>query len=107
MPSSTVCISESEIDGESVEECLKNSIKNIQDGLNHVQMHMMKMIESDTIDCDQWTASHMVNIELKNLVLELIAICKEIRPKSFKALKVSREKIAGGIDQFEKSGEGL
>ena len=39
-----VVMSESEIDGESVEEALKGSIRDIQAGLCEVETHLMKMI---------------------------------------------------------------
>lgn len=106
MPKDIVIMSESEIDGESVEQALRGSIKNIQQGLCFVETHLMKMIESDEIDAEMWLASHQCNVELKNLVLELIMICKEIKPSS-KSLKVARDNIDGNIKRFEESGENL
>lgn len=106
MPKDVVIMSESEIDGESVEEALRGSIKNIQQGLCFVETHLMKMIESDEINAEMWLASNQCNVELKNLVLELIMICKEIKP-SGKALKVARDSIDGKICEFEKTGENL
>jgi hypothetical protein len=98
-----VVMSESEIDGENVEDCLRNSIKNIQQGLCNVETHLIKMIESDEIDAKMWSASHECNVELKNLIMELIMICKEIKP-SAKALKVARETIQNEIKEFEQQG---
>ena len=101
-----VVMSESEIDGETIEEALKGSIRDIQAGLCQVEDHLMKMIQSDYVDGKMWLASHECNIELKNLVLELLNICKEIKP-SAKALKVARCEIDEAIDDFKKSGENL
>ena len=101
-----VIMSESEIDGETVEEALRGSIRDIQTGLCEVEDHLMKMIKSDYIDGKLWLASHECNIELKNLVMELIVICREIRP-SAKALKVAKGEIDEAIDDFKKSGENL
>jgi len=106
MPKDTVSLSESEIDGEEVETLIRQSIKNLQQGLCEVEMHLLKMIDADEIDAKMWMASNMVNIELKNLVIELIGICKEIRP-SLKCLKVARGNIDNDIKRFEESGEGL
>ena len=107
MPNKDVVVmSESEIDGESVEEALRGSIRDIQAGLCEVETHLMKMINSDYVDGKMWVASHECNIELKNLVLELIMICKEIKP-SAKALKIARGEIDEAIDEFKKSGENL
>jgi len=101
-----VYMSESEIDGESVEEALRSSIRDIQTGLCEVETHLIKMIQSDEINAKMWLASHECNVELKNLVLELITICKEIKP-SAKALKVARGDIEKEMDEFKKSGENL
>ena len=103
MPKDIVIMSESEIDGENVEECLKKAIKDIQQGLCNVESHLIKMIESDEIDAKMWEASNICNVELKNLVGELIMICKEIRPSS-KALKVARDSIQNEIKEYEQSG---
>ena len=101
-----VYMSESEIDGESVEQALRGSIRDIQTGLCEVETHLIKMIQSNEISASMWLASHECNVELKNLVLELIMICKEIKP-SAKALKVARGDIEKEVDEFKKSGENL
>ena len=106
MPKDNVCISESEIDGEEVETLIRESIKNMQGGLCEVESHLLRMIDADEIDAPMWLASNMVQIELKNLVNELIAICRELKP-SGKALKVARGDIDNGIKQFEQSGENI
>lgn len=106
MPKDIIMLSESEIDGESVEECLKKAIKDIQQGLCNVESHLIKMIESDEIDAKMWSASNICNVELKNLVIELIMICKEIKPSS-KALKVARDLINNEIEKYEQSGYGV
>ena len=102
----TVCMSESEIDGEEVEVLLRKSIKDIQSGVCNMETHLLKMIESDEIDAKMWMASNMVNVELINLIKELVSICKEIRP-STKALKVARGNIEDDIKLFEQSGENI
>ena len=50
MPKDIVLMSESEIDGESVEECIRGAIRNIQEGLCSAETHLMRMIESDEIN---------------------------------------------------------
>jgi hypothetical protein len=45
-------ISESEIDGEHVDKLLKDSIKDIQQGLCNVEMCITRMIEKDEIDAE-------------------------------------------------------
>lgn len=106
MPKDIVLMSESELDGELIEDCLRNSIKDIQGGLCNVETHLMKMISSDEIDAEMWLASNVCNVELLNLVKELIGICKEIKPSS-RTLKVARDSIDQKIDDFKKSGENL
>ena len=94
-------ISESEIDGECVDKLLKDSIKDIQQGLCNVEMCIMRMIEKDEIDADLWLASHECNVTLLNLVKELIEILKEIKP-SAKSLKIARDGIDKTIDEEKK-----
>ena len=94
-------ISESEIDGEHVDKLLKDSIKDIQQGLCNVEMCIMRMIEKDEIDADLWLASHECNVTLLNLVKELIEILKEIKP-SAKSLKIARDIIDKTIDEEKK-----
>ena len=95
------CISESEIDGCQVDKLLKDSIKDIQQGLCNVEMCIMRMIEKDEIDAELWLASHECNVTLLNLVTELIEIMKEIKP-SAKSLKIARDGIDKTIDEEKK-----
>ena len=87
-------LSESEIDSVFVDVLLKQSIKDIQQGLCNVEMSLMRLIERDEIDPDLWMACHESNVVLLNLVKELISIMKEIRPSN-KSLKIAR----GNIDE--------
>ena len=94
-------ISESEIDGEHVDKLLKDSIKDIQQGLCNVEMCIMRMIEKDEIDAELWLASHECNVTLLNLTKELIEIMKEIKP-SAKSLKIARDGIDKTIESEKK-----
>ena len=94
-------ISESEIDGEHVDKLLKDSIKDIQQGLCNVEMCIMRMIEKDEIDAELWLASHECNVILLNLTKELIEILKEIKP-SAKSLKIARDGIDKTIESEKK-----
>jgi hypothetical protein len=92
-------ISESEI--EHVDKLLKDSIKDIQQGLCNVEMCIMRMIEKDEIDAELWLASHECNVILLNLTKELIEILKEIKP-SAKSLKIARDGIDKTIESEKK-----
>ena len=99
-----VYMSESEIDGVEISCAIKQSIKDLQQGLCHVETHLLNMIDSDEINAQMWLASHECNVELLNLVKELLAICKELKP-SGKALKVAREEIKEHIDVTNALGQ--
>ena len=94
-------ISESEIDGCHVDKLLKDSIKDIQQGLCNVEMCIMRMIEKDEIAAELWLGSYECNVTLLNLVKELIEILKEIKP-SAKSLKIARDGIDKTIDEEKK-----
>ena len=104
MSNDVVYMSESEIDGVEISVAIKQSIKDLQQGLCHVETHLLKMIDSNEIDAKMWLASHECNVELLNLVKELIVICKELKP-SGKALKVAREEIKEHIDMTNALGQ--
>ena len=55
----TVCLSESEIDGEFVSDAIQGSIRDLQQGLCEVERHLLNMIDSDEIDAKQWLTSVM------------------------------------------------
>ena len=85
-------LSESEIDSVFVDVLLKQSCKDIQQGLCNVEMSLMRLIERDEIDPNLWMACHESNVILLNLVKELIDIMKQIKPSS-KSLKIARDSI--------------
>ena len=94
-------ISKSEIDSVFVDVLLKQSIKDIQQGLCNVEMSLMRLIERDEIDPELWVACHESNVVLLNLVKELISIMKEIKPSS-KSLKIARDKIDEVIEEEKR-----
>jgi len=106
MPSNKdlVLLSESEVDGEFLDVAIKNSIRDIQQGMCEVEKHLLNMIDKDEIDATMWMASHECNVELLTLVKELISICKEIKPSS-RALKIAREEIKEHVEQQQRLGQ--
>jgi len=106
MPSNKdlVLLSESEVDGEFLDVAIKNSIRDIQQGMCEVEKHLLNMIDKDEIDATMWMASHECNVELLTLVKELISICKEIKPSS-RALKIAREEIKEHVEHQQRLGQ--
>ena len=94
--------SESDIDGEHVDVLLKQSCKDIQQGLCNLEMSLMRLVEKDEIDSEHWLATHECNIILLNLVKELSEILKEIKPSS-KSLKIAKDKINSVVEQDKKN----
>ena len=95
-------ISESEIDSVFVDVLLKQSCKDIQQGLCNVEMSLMRLIERDEIDPNLWIACHESNVILLNLVKELIDIMKEIKPSS-KSLKIARDNIEEVVESDKRN----
>lgn len=94
--------SESDLDGEHVDVLLKQSCKDIQQGLYNLEMSLMRLVEKDEISPELWLATHECNINLLNLVKELNEILKEIKPSS-KSLKICREKLEGVIEEDKRN----
>ena len=91
-------ISESDIDGVECDKAIKNSILNIQDGLNNLEMSLIRLIDNDNIDPVLWIACNDCSDSLMLLCKDLQGILKEIKPCS-KDLKIARERISGVIEE--------
>ena len=65
-------ISESDIDGIDCDKAIKNSISNIQAGLNNLEMSLIRLIENDNIDPVLWIACNDCS---DNLML----LCKDLQ----------------------------
>ena len=95
-------ISESDIDGVECDKAIKNSICNIQDGLNNLEMSLMRLIENDNIDGILWLACNDCSDNLMLLCKDLQGILKEIKPSS-KELKIARGKIDEVIENDKRN----
>ena len=95
-------ISESDIDGVECDKAIKNSILHIQDGLNNLEMSLIRLIDNDNIDPLLWISCNDCSDNLMLLCKDLQGILKEIKPCS-KDLKIARCKIDGVIEEEKKN----
>ena len=94
-------ISESDIDGVECDKAIKNSILNIQDGLNCLEMSLIRLIDNDNIDAVLWISCNDCSDSLMLLCKDLQGILKEIKPSS-KELKIAKERISGVIEEEKR-----
>ena len=73
-------ISESEYNDMPLDAAIKQSISNIQEGLNNVQQHLLHMIDHDEITVDEWEYGYAMGLELIDLSKELKDIMKSFKP---------------------------
>ena len=94
-------ISESDIDGVECDKAIKNSILNIQDGLNNLEMSLIRLIDNDNIDPVLWISCNDCSDSLMNLCKDLQGILKEIKPSS-KELKIAKGRIDEVIEEEKR-----
>lgn len=105
MDKNDILMSESEYEGELLSDAIKQSIRDIQTGLNMTESKLLMLIDQDIIDPVLWLSINDCNVLLLNLVKELIMICKEVKPPSA-ILKMAREQIQKESDYHKHLGQG-
>jgi len=104
-PKEEKLVSESEYEGESLEDAIRASIRDIQTGLINVEKSMIDLISEDVITIERYTPCYELSAELIILTKELLEILKEFRPQGFaKARKEMAKNQEKMIEQFNSSG---
>lgn len=105
MPKEEKLVSESEYEGESLEDAIRASVRDIQEGLCNVEKAMLDLISEDVITIERFTPCYELSNELIILSKELLEILKEFKPAGFakarKEMSKNQEKM---IEQFTSSG---
>ena len=94
-------ISESDIDGVECDKAIKNSVLHIQNGLNNLEMSLIRLIDNDNIDPVLWLACNECSDSLMLLCKDLQGILKEIKPCS-KELKIAKGRIDEVIEEEKR-----
>ena len=94
-------ISESDIDGVECDKAIKNSVSNIQAGLNNLEMSLIRLIDNDNIDPVLWLACNDCSDNLMLLCKDLQGILKEIKPSS-RELKLAKGRIDEVIEEEKR-----
>ena len=91
-------VAESDYEGQPLEDALKESIRDIQEGLNIIQSKLLLLIDQDIVDPVLYLSIQEQNQLLLNLVKELIMIVKEVKPS-----KAELDRAKGMMDVEMKS----
>lgn len=91
-------VAESDYEGVALDIAIKESIRDIQDGLNKVQSKLLLMIDQDIVDPVLYLSIQEQNQLLLNLVRELIMIVREVKPS-----KAELDRAKGMMDVEMKS----
>jgi hypothetical protein len=73
-------IAESDYEGQPLDEAIKESIRDIQNGINIIESKLLLLIDQDIVDPMLYLSIQEQNQMLLNLVKELIMIVKEVKP---------------------------
>lgn len=98
-------LSESEYGDMSMEEAIRGSIRDIQQGLINVEKSLLDLIEMDVITMERFMPCYELSNELIVLSKELMEILKELKPSGFnKARKEMAKQQEDNIEAFKRSG---
>jgi hypothetical protein len=105
MPKQDKLLSESEFEGESLEDAIKASFRDISSGLCNVEKSLLDLIDMDIISIERFGSCFELSHELIILTKELHEILKSFKPAGFgKARKEMQKTQDENIEAFKRSG---
>lgn len=81
----TDLVSESNYGDVPLETVIRETMIDLQNALNHVEVHLLKLISHDEITITDYTPIWALSVDLIDLAKELKNIVKSFKPKGFKA----------------------
>lgn len=77
-------VSESDYDGEPLDQVIRSCIKDFQEALNNIQQGLLAMIDHDEITPDEYAPVWELANDLIHLSKEMKDIIKSFKPNGFK-----------------------
>lgn len=87
-------VSDSTYNDIPLEQAIRDSVKDLQEGLNNLQMSLISLISHDEITCEEYGEVYYLSREYVDISKELVAIVKSFKPKGFKVVKLTEDTIA-------------
>ena len=87
-------VSESEFENVPLEQAINDSFKDLQAGLNELQVALFAIIDHDVIDHEHYGLCYESAVSFVELSKELLSIVKSFKPTGFKPNKLTSTNIA-------------
>jgi len=86
-------VSDSTYNDIPLEQAIRDSIKDLQEGLNNLQMSLLSLVSHDEITHEEYGEVYYLSREYVDISKELVTIVKSFKPKGFKAVKLNEDTI--------------
>ena len=86
-------VSESEYENVPLEQAINESFRDLQAGLNELQVGLFALIDHDLIDHEHYGLCYESATSFVELAKELVSIVKSFRPTGFKPSKLTSTNI--------------
>lgn len=86
-------VSDSTYNDIPLEQAIRDAVKDLQEGLNNLQMSLISLISHDEITPEEYGEVYYLSREYVDISKELVAIVKSFKPKGFKAVKLTEDTI--------------
>lgn len=86
-------VSESSYNDIPLEDAIRESVKDLQEGLNNLQMALLSLINQDEISNEAYGEVYYLSREYVDISKELVNIVKSFKPTGWKAPKLNLDTI--------------
>lgn len=87
-------VSDSTYNDIPLEQAINDAVKDLQEGLNNLQMALLSLITHDEIAHDEYAEIYYLSREYVDISKELVNIVKSFKPAGWRAPKLSPDTIA-------------
>ena len=86
-------VSESSYNDIPLEQAINDAVKDLQEGLNNLQMALISLISHDEISHEEYGEVYYLSREYVDISKELVNIVKSFKPTGWKAPKLNVDTI--------------
>ena len=83
------CVSESSYNDIPLEQAINDCVKDLQEGLNNLQLALIALITHDEISHEEYGEIYFLSREFVDISKEMVSIVKSFKPAGFKAPKIA------------------
>jgi len=87
------CVSESSYNDIPLEQCIRETVKDLQTGLNELESALIALIYHDEIEHEAYGQIYYLSREYVDISKELVNIVKSFKPAGWKAPKITMDDV--------------